>query len=157
MSTELTKDQSIVLQVSAKIAADLTISTPQTSVDQRVADWASALQTVYGVLAEMHGWEQIDAPAPVERAVALVQQAFPNAEVVQMPATAPAPAPQQSSLRIKGTQHGPLPDWLYPAAAAAGVTELWDNRDGLAANPKRPHFKAVNGDTAFWPPRGKAA
>lgn len=157
MSTELTKDQSIVLQVAAKIASDLTISTPQTSVDQRVADWASALQTVYSVMAEMHGWEQVTAPAPVERAVALVQQAFPNAEVVPMPAAAPAPAPQQATVRVKGTQHGPLPDWLPAACAAAGVTEVWDNRDGLAQNPKRPHFKQVNGDAAFWPPRGRAA
>lgn len=153
MSIELTKDQSIVLQVAAKIASDLTTHSPSAGVEQAVADWASSLQTVYSVMAEMHGWAQIDVPAPVERAVALVQQVFPTAEVVQMPAA--APAPQQSSLRVKGAQHGPLPEWLIAEAAAAGVNEVWDNRDQLGVNPKRPHFKAVNGDKAFWPPRGR--
>lgn len=147
--TELTKDQSIVLQVAAKIASELTASAPSTSVDQAVADWASALQTVYEVMAEMHGWQRVIAPAPVERAIALVKQEFPRAEEVT--------APPASSVKIKGTAHGPIPDWLVTAAAEAGVREVWDNRDGLAVNPKRPHFKDANGDKAFWPPRGRAA
>jgi hypothetical protein len=31
---------------------------------------------------------------------------------------------------------------------------VWDNRNGLAANPKRPWFKDANGDKAFWAPKG---
>jgi hypothetical protein len=31
---------------------------------------------------------------------------------------------------------------------------VWDNRDQLAANPKRPWFKDANGDKAFWAPKG---
>ncbi len=55
---------------------------------------------------------------------------------------------------IKGNQWGPIPDWLVLEAAQAGVTQVWDNRDQLAANPKRPWFKDVNGDKAFWAPKG---
>jgi hypothetical protein len=58
------------------------------------------------------------------------------------------------SVTIKGNQWGPIPDWLVLEAAQAGVTQVWDNRDQLAANPKRPWFKDVNGDKAFWAPKG---
>jgi hypothetical protein len=54
---------------------------------------------------------------------------------------------------VKGNQFGPLPDWLVLEAAQAGVSQVWDNRDKVAGT-KRPWFKDVNGDKAFWPPRG---
>ena len=58
---------------------------------------------------------------------------------------------------VKGTQHGPLPEWLGPMAAAKGVSEVWDNRvdrDGKSVvGTKRPHFKSTSGDVPFWPPR----
>lgn len=162
MSDVLSKDQSIVAQVAAKIACDIVTKTGAASVDEAVADWASATQTIYSVLAEMHGWQQIDAPIPVDRAIANVQQAFPQAQVItETQAAQPQAAlvvqqqPQQGGVRVAGKQHGPLPEWLITEAAMAGVTEVWDNRDKLAENSKRPHFKAVNGDKAFWPPRGR--
>jgi len=54
---------------------------------------------------------------------------------------------------VKGNQHGELPSWLYVEAEKAGVTMVWDNRDKVAGT-KRPWFKDVNGDKAFWPPKG---
>jgi hypothetical protein len=57
-------------------------------------------------------------------------------------------------ITVKGNQHGELPNWLYAEAQAFGVTQVWDNRDQIKANPKRPWFKDVNGDKAFWPPKG---
>jgi hypothetical protein len=75
--------------------------------------------------------------AKVNRATKLA--AVPNREV----------APVQ----IKGKAHGPIPAWMVKAAADAGVEWVWDNRDQIAANPTRPHFKNVNGDDAFWPPK----
>jgi hypothetical protein len=57
------------------------------------------------------------------------------------------------SVTVKGNQHGSIPDWLILEAAQAGVTQVWDNRDQVAGT-KRPWFKDVNGDKAFWPPRG---
>ena len=54
---------------------------------------------------------------------------------------------------VKGNQHGELPNWLYAEAQSHGVTQVWDNRDKVAGT-KRPWFKDVNGDKAFWPPKG---
>jgi hypothetical protein len=74
--------------------------------------------------------------------------------------SAPKPRITQASsakgdgVTIKGDQWGPIPDWLVLEAAQAGVTQVWDNRNGLAANPKRPWFKDANGDKAFWAPKG---
>jgi hypothetical protein len=70
-----------------------------------------------------------------------VQQAFPTATV-------------DSTVSVKGKQHGPLPEWLLVSASADGITEVWDNRDGLTENPKRPWFKSTTGNKAYWPPRG---
>ena len=76
-----------------------------------------------------------------------------------LPAQAPlaktsSTAAEANGVSIKGDQWGPIPDWLVLEAAQAGVTQVWDNRNGLAANPKRPWFKDVNGDKAFWAPKG---
>jgi hypothetical protein len=54
---------------------------------------------------------------------------------------------------VKGNQHGELPSWLYGEASKAGVWQVWDNRDKVAGT-KRPWFKDVNGEKAFWPPKG---
>jgi hypothetical protein len=59
------------------------------------------------------------------------------------------------TVTVKGQQHGPLPDWLIKACKRDGVTVVYDNRDGLAANPKRPSFRAVDAEKAYWPPRAK--
>jgi hypothetical protein len=64
-----------------------------------------------------------------------------------------SPMADANGISVKGNQFGPLPDWLVLEAAQAGVTQVWDNRDKVAGT-KRPWFKDVNGDKAFWPPRG---
>ena len=56
-------------------------------------------------------------------------------------------------LTVKGTQHGELPNWLYAEAQSFGVTQVWDNRDKVGGT-RRPWFKDVNGEKAFWPPKG---
>ncbi len=76
-----------------------------------------------------------------------------------LPAQAPlaktsSTAAEANGVTIKGDQWGPIPDWLVLEAAQAGVTQVWDNRNQLAQNPKRPWFKDVNGDKAFWAPKG---
>jgi len=77
-----------------------------------------------------------------------VQNTAPKMRITQ------ASSAKGDGLSIKGDQWGPIPDWLVLEAAQAGVTQVWDNRNGLAANPKRPWFKDVNGDKAFWAPKG---
>ncbi len=77
-----------------------------------------------------------------------VQNTAPKMRVTQ------ASSAKTDGVTIKGNQWGPIPDWLVLEAAQAGVKQVWDNRDQLAANPKRPWFKDVNGDKAFWAPKG---
>jgi len=74
----------------------------------------------------------------------------------QVIATAfPQATAQAFEVRIKNDQQGPIPAWLVSACQRDGVTEVYDNRADLAANPKRPWFKAVNDkEKAYWPPKG---
>lgn len=145
----VSKDQSIILQVAGKIAADLTPKTED--INTNVSNWIMAFDAVSEGLFASMGM----SGATPEEAQQQVMDAF-GATVVATPvATQAFSQPVGGAVRIKGKQHGPIPDWLITECAKVGVTEVWDNRDGLAANPKRPWFKAVQGDKAFWAPRGK--
>lgn len=145
----ISKDESIITQVAAKIAADLVPDAGD--INQNIAEWAIAFDAVLDAIKTAHN------VAPTQA----ITGAFPGATVTSGPAPqAPAQAPTNMTVQVKGTQHGPLPDWLLTECAANGVTSVWDNRDGLAINPKRPWFKAADGtknqrgdDMAFWPPR----
>lgn len=146
----ISKDQSIITQVAAKIAADLTPKTDD--IMTNIANWAMAFDATTDALLQKHGMTSGMTEQEVTQAVISTFGATPADDM-------PAPAPQQSSggfqVRIKGKQHGPIPAWLHTECAKVGVNEVWDNRDGLSANPKRPWFKAVSGDKAFWEPRAK--
>ena len=74
-------------------------------------------------------------------------------KTVHLPPSHPESIASANGVTVKGNQFGPLPDWLALEAFQAGVTQVWDNRDKVAGT-KRPWFKDVNGDKAFWPPRG---
>ena len=144
----ISKDESIITQVAAKIAADLTPTGDD--INLNIANWHAAFEAVLDGIKEAHN------VAPTQA----ITGAFPGATVTAAPAAAQAQAPTNMTVQVKGTQHGPLPDWLLAECAANGVTSVWDNRDGLAINPKRPWFKAADGtknqrgdDMAFWPPR----
>lgn len=138
------KDRSIIIQVAAKIAADLT-NTQQTSQD-KVSEFAIIFSDIKDVLIESIYGEQASATsyAPSEeQQVAMIREAFPNATEVH-------------NISVVGQQHGALPDWLITACKRDGITKVYDNRDGLAQNPKRPWFKAVDDkEKAYWPPRSK--
>lgn len=87
-----------------------------------------------------------DVPAT---ALAQVQQVFPEAQ----PVVQQAPA-MQVGVQIKGKVHGDMPAWLITAASAKGVSSVWDERDKLSQNPKRPWFRSTeNKDVCFWPPK----
>ncbi len=98
----------------------------------------SAAPTVSAPAAQSANYQSTDAAA------AAMTQAFPATETVGY------------QLRIKGDAHGPIPPWLIGEAQAAGVTEVWDNRNDLGAKGNRPHFKSTSGGQdaqAFWPPK----
>jgi hypothetical protein len=64
-----------------------------------------------------------------------------------------SPMASANGVTVKGKQYGPIPDWLVLEAVQAGVSTVWDNRN-MVAGTKRPWFKAVDGDKAFWAPKG---
>ena len=156
----ISKDQSIITQVAAKIAADLVPDGGD--INANIANWAVAFDAVLDGIMSAHNIQpagSATAQTPTHTSevaqsdpMSMIQQAFPDAE--QAPTNSPF------NIQVRGTQHGPLPDWLPAACAKAGVSAIYDNRDGLAVNPKRPWFKAADGtknakgdDVAFWPPR----
>ena len=85
---------------------------------------------------------------PSREEMSKVQNTAPKMRITQ------ASSAKGDGVTIKGDQWGPIPDWLVLEAAQAGVTQVWDNRNQLAQNPKRPWFKDANGDKAFWAPKG---
>jgi hypothetical protein len=132
------KDQAIITQVAAKIAAELTIS------GKSVADFTATFLDIKDVLFDVIYGEsaptQTLTSEPAQ--VAAMQQTFPQA------------TQQNFAVAVAGKQHGDLPNWLIDACKKDGITKVYDNRDGLSANPKRPWFKAVDDkEKAYWPPR----
>ena len=141
------KDKSIITQVAAKIASDLAIH--NISIDDFAEKFVGVTEVLYDAIygpdmgepVVQNGTVAIHTP-DVAQVVAQVSNAFPTASV-------------DSTVRVKGKQHGPLPEWLVANASKDGITEVWDNRDGLTENPKRPWFKSTTGNKAYWPPRGR--
>jgi hypothetical protein len=159
----ISKDQSIVTQVAAKIASELTCKTDLNdgSMANIQSTFLSHFDFVNEVLQGAHG-------NSIEHGAQLVQEAFPDTTVEEY-----TPAPRKAmiaqsapmmgakgSVEIAGKQHGDLPNWLITACQKAGVGRVWDNRD-QAVGTKRPWFKqadTVDGQeaVAFWPPKGSA-
>lgn len=147
----VSKDQSIIMQVAAKIAADLTPKSDD--VNSNIAMFADAYDAVCEIMLNSQGVNV--APQPITQSTTSATPAQTDEQILMQA----FPQATQSSIgftvTIKGKQHGPLPEWLHEACLAKGVTEVWDNRDGLQANPKRPWFKSTSGSDAFWPPKNK--
>ena len=138
------KDRAIITQVCAKIAADLTDQTKE--VDARLSEYAVLFSTIKDIVFdEIFGDTSAAQEVTTNNVVQMVQSSFAGSEAVS----------SGGSVSIKGTTHGPSPEWLIKACKRDGVTEVWDNRDGLAENPKRPSFRATSGEKSYWPPRGK--
>lgn len=140
----ISKDQSIVTQVAAKIAAELIIKTEDTT--KNVSEWLTAFDAVKEALLEAH-------------AVETIKGVFPSATEATPQFTATTSTTGGGGLAVAGTQHGDLPGWLVSACAKAGVSKVWDNRD-TAVGTKRPWFKSADGSMnekgepyAFWPPK----
>jgi hypothetical protein len=143
------KDRAIITQVSAKIAADMT--NKSTDVDTRMGEFATLFASINEIIMDTiyGGTTNTQAVAQNATVVRMLKEEL-GAEEVSVPASSSA-----SGVQIAGKQHGPIPDWLIKACKRDGVTKVYDNRDGLDANPKRPHFKAVDAEKAYWPPRSR--
>ena len=146
------KDRAIITQVCAKIASDLTDKTRD--VDARISEFAVLFSTVTDILIESIYGESTQATATAQNnnVVQMIKESFSGSTEV---ATSSEQSKSSGSLKIVGKQHGDIPDWLIKACKRDGVDKVYDNRDGLEANAKRPHFKAVEAEKAYWPPRAK--
>jgi hypothetical protein len=140
------KDRAIITQVCAKIAADLTDKS--TGVDERLGEFTTLFSSITEIIMEqIYGGEE--SQTQNNNIIQMAKDTF-NADEVNTPMSG-----SSGTVTVKGLQHGPLPEWLIKACKRDGVTTVYDNRDGLAANPKRPSFKAVDAEKAYWPPRGR--
>ena len=145
----VSKDQSIIMQVCAKIASELTPKSED--VNANITMFADAYEAVCEIILTSQGLSA-SAPQPVVQQSHNPAPAPANDEATFMHAF---PQATGFSVSIKGKQHGPIPAWLNEQCAMKGVTEVWDNRDGLGANPKRPWFKSTTTNDAFWEPKRK--
>jgi hypothetical protein len=146
------KDRAIITQVCAKIASDMTDKTKD--VDARISEFAVLFSTVNDILIETIYGETTQAKAVAQNnnVVQMIKESFSGSTEVE---TSSAQPKSSGSIQIVGKQHGEIPDWLIKACKRDGVVKVYDNRDGLEANAKRPHFKAVEAEKAYWPPRAK--
>ena len=125
------RDQSIITQVAFKGAVDLLKEDIDITTGEGQAQFEQAFSYLTNSLLE--SVNMYDGGGNVGE---LVQGQFPGT----------------FSLRIKGQQFGPVPDWAIEAAQAKGITEVYDNRD-RAQGTKRPWFKSTGTDgTGIWPP-----
>ena len=140
------KDRAIITQVCAKIASDLTDKS--TGVDERIGEFTTIFSSITEIMMDqIYGQENTQEQN--QNIIQMAKDTF-NADEVNTPMSG-----SSGTVTVKGLQHGPLPEWLIKACKRDGVTTVYDNRDGLAANPKRPSFKAVDAEKAYWPPRGR--
>jgi hypothetical protein len=137
------KDRAIIMQVCAKIAADMT--NKSLDVDGRIGEFANIFGSVSEIMLDTIYGSPQGSQDQNAQAVNMMREAFGATEV----------SSSGGDIRVVGKQHGDLPDWLIKACKRDGVTKIYDNRDSLDKNPKRPHFKAVEGEKAYWPPRSK--
>lgn len=150
------------LKCAAEVCRGVDLSTPEGQAEFAIG---------YSFLLDLVMDTINSSSSPDQQAANLIRGNFPGTTneppppantpyVIPQQATPQEPAPyngvqQYAPLSVKGAQHGPLPDWLFEAAAAKGVTEVYDNRDRAAANPKYPLFKSTAGGPnppAFWAP-----
>lgn len=147
------KDRQIITQVCAKIAADLVNQAQDT--DAKISEFAVMFATIKDIIFESC---ELNETKPLGVTMQMVQGTFPGSTVVgDNPSFGGTPTgyTPTGSLEVVGKQHGDIPEWLITACRRDGVTRVYDNRDGLAINNKRPWFKAVDGDKAYWAPKAR--
>lgn len=151
------RDIAIYTQVAFKAAADrfqskdLTNPEFQADFENDLVFLTDTLINMIEVAAAKHATEA--APVAVKKAP---EYNGPRYDQNIGPSTEKVDAMiNDFNLRVKGAQHGPIPPWAIKKAAELGVTEVWDNRDRLAENPRLPWFKSTAGDVPIWGPKAK--
>ena len=153
----ISKDESIVTQVAAKIASELTCKTDcDGNLENIQQAYLQHFDFVRELLVSTHGFGEVVAVTNSPKVSTETNRINDIAESFDAGYT------QGSGVQIKGKQHGPIPAWLVTACAKANVTTVYDNRDTSTAENRRPLFKAVDGNMdakgqplAFWAPSPK--
>lgn len=144
-------NDAIVIQTCANIAAELVKSVHPDNFDDALADFTKAFDHVATVVRQKideGGKPSYETPSerrniPIVASQQEIQQGLNK--IKQQPVGA---------VEIAGKQHGSIPAWLPRAAAKAGVTKVFDNRDGATPENKRPLFVSADGNkTPFWAPK----
>ena len=119
------------------------VASGQISVDAAADRFADLTQSCFDVLDSLEAG--MSTPEATQAAVsnqAAVQELHAMTANAGDTIVAPAPTVVAGGMpEVVGTQHGPLPEWLGPVCAKYGITKVFDNRDGLAEKPTRPHFR----------------
>jgi len=152
----ISKDESIVTQVAAKIASELTSNTLNDgSVSNIQQTYLQHFDFVRELLVSTHGFGEVVS-------VTNSPKVSTETRINDIAESFDAGYTQGGGVQIKGKQHGPIPAWLVTACAKANVTTVYDNRDTSTAENRRPLFKAVDGNMdakgqpiAFWAPSPK--
>lgn len=156
--TELVFDDGSRVVMKASVWRDITDSQPAGS------DYAEEVLTERGV----NSTSRLENCATSAQGRALQAIGYLGSDWTKKPTreemtkvyNAPAPVQRKDEegnalpLKIKGTQHGPIPQWALDQAAEQGIVLAYDNRDTLAVNPKRPWFKCVESGAPIWAPKG---
>jgi len=135
-------DKKIITQVAAKIASDLV--NKEADTEAKLGEFVVLFESIRGIMFDV-----VDAGQPQAAIYEMAKKTFNATET----STSGSPSTATGPLQIVGQQHGDLPDWLIKACKRDGVTKVYDNRDGLSVNPKRPWFKSVEGEKAYWAPK----
>ncbi len=146
-------NDAIVVQTCANIAADLIKSTGLKELDFVLEDFTKAFDHVASVVRQ----KIADNASPsTENAWATKRNIpiIPSQQEIQQGLIKVKQQPIVGAIEIAGKQHGAIPAWLPRAAAKAGVTKVFDNRDTATAENRRPQFVSADSNkTPFWAPK----
>jgi len=152
-------NEAIIVQTSAKIAAELVaqVSGIKTTEDV-IGEWRNAFDAVNDAIFAKVGLSSQRNPTPISsgRDVPVVtrERMIAGMEEVKQGRPVSGMKGKAESVQIAGRQHGDVPAWLNRAAAKAGVTKVWDNRDVATPENRRPWFVSADANkTGFWPPK----
>lgn len=141
-------NDAIVVQTCANCATELILKTNPDQFENALEDWVTAFDKITEAVREKIA--QGNEPFPTRRNIPIV----PSQQEIQQGLDKVKQQPIVGAVEIAGKQHGPIPAWLPRAAAKAGVTKVFDNRDSATPENRRPHFVSADGNkTPFWGPK----
>lgn len=144
-------NDAIVIQTCANIAADLVKFVHPSNFEDALTDFTKAFDHVSDVVRQKiaEGNTPSGDPFAGRKNIPII----PSQQDIQQGLNKMKQQPI-AGVEIAGKQHGAIPAWLPRAAAKAGVTKVFDNRESATPENKRPLFVSADGNkTPFWAPR----